>query len=106
MYAKKERAPVIRLSGEWSADSAALVADQLTGLAKLTKGAVTLDLSAVDYMDSAGLSTVVAACARARSAGLAVSLCNVTPSVAQLIELCRLSAVFSRCETSAASLEA
>lgn len=99
--------PVIHLSGEWSADHASLVAaTQLIDLRELPRGRVTLDFAGVAYMDSAGLCAVVAACAKAHSAGRIVSLRNVTPAVTQLIELCRLNSVFRHCETPAARLTA
>jgi anti-sigma B factor antagonist len=55
---------------------------------------VVLDLGGVSYIDSAGLSTLVASYVSARKAGGEVKLLNLTKFVHDLLQITRLSTVF------------
>ncbi len=55
---------------------------------------VILDLGGVSYIDSAGLSTLVACYISARKAGGEVKLLNLTKFVRDLLQITRLSTVF------------
>jgi anti-sigma B factor antagonist len=55
---------------------------------------VILDLGGVGYIDSAGLSTLVACHISARKAGSEVKLLNLTKVVRDLLQITRLSTVF------------
>jgi len=63
----------------------------------LAEGRVLLafDLSAVEFVDSSGLSVLVTAVKKARSAGGDVALVALSDSVRSLIELTRLQSAFS-----------
>lgn len=55
---------------------------------------VILDLGGVGYIDSAGLSTLVACYISARKAGGEVKLLNLTKVIRDLLQITRLSTVF------------
>ena len=55
---------------------------------------VILDLGGVTYIDSAGLSTLVACYISARKVGGQVKLLNLTKIVRDLLQITRLSTVF------------
>ncbi|HEV2379366.1 MAG TPA: STAS domain-containing protein [Terriglobia bacterium] len=55
---------------------------------------IVLDLSGVDYIDSAGLGTLVAGAASVRRAGGELKLANLTERVRGLMQITRLSILF------------
>ncbi len=55
---------------------------------------VILDLGGVSYIDSAGLSTLVASYTSARKAGGELKLLNLTKIVHDVLQITRLSTVF------------
>lgn len=55
---------------------------------------IVLDLGALNYVNSAGLGTLVATTARANSQGGRVIFANPTPFVSGVLEATRLSAFF------------
>src|SRR6516225_5312108 len=55
---------------------------------------VILDLGGVSYIDSAGLSTLIACYISARKSGGEVKLLNLTKFVRDLLQITRLSTVF------------
>jgi len=66
---------------------------------KSKPGKLVLDLSAVAYMDSSGLATLVEALQNSRKASLALVLCGLTPRVRSILEIARLNTVFTLCDT-------
>jgi anti-sigma B factor antagonist len=56
---------------------------------------LVLDLSAVSYMDSSGLATLVEALQNSRKGAVPLSLCALTPRVRSILEIARLNTVFS-----------
>jgi anti-sigma B factor antagonist len=67
---------------------------------------VLLDLSAVPYMDSSGLATLVEALQNARKSQITLLLCGLTPRVRSILEIARLNSVFSLHENRDAALGA
>jgi len=67
---------------------------------------LVLDLSAVPYMDSSGLATLVEALQNARKGQIALALCGLTPRVRSILEIARLNTVFTLHETRDAALGA
>lgn len=65
-----------------------------------------LDLSAVPYMDSSGLATLVEALQNARKGQVSLLLCALTPRVRSILEIARLNTVFSLHENRDAALGA
>lgn len=55
---------------------------------------IVLDLAGVDYIDSAGLGTLVAGAASVRRAGGELKLANLTARVRDLMQITRLSTLF------------
>jgi anti-sigma B factor antagonist len=55
---------------------------------------IVLDLAGVDYIDSAGLGTLVAGAASVRRAGGELKLANLTSRVHDLLQITRLSTLF------------
>jgi anti-sigma B factor antagonist len=55
---------------------------------------IVLDLAGIDYIDSAGLGTLVASFASAKRAGGELKLANLTLRVRSLMQITRLSTVF------------
>ncbi len=55
---------------------------------------IVLDLAGVDYIDSAGLGTLVAGAASVRRAGGELKLANLTYRVRDLMQITRLSTLF------------
>jgi len=55
---------------------------------------IILDLAGVDYIDSAGLGTLVAAFSSVRRAGGELKLANLTGRVRGLMQITRLSTLF------------
>jgi len=55
---------------------------------------IVLDLEGVDYIDSAGLGTLVAGAASVRRAGGELKLANLTARVHDLMQITRLSTLF------------
>ena len=66
---------------------------------------ILLNLGAVDYIDSAGLSTLVALRTTALNAGGAVKLTNLTKRVSDLLQMTRLLALFDVYNSEAEALE-
>lgn len=73
---------------------------------KVRPARVLLDLSAVPYMDSSGLATLVEALQNARKAQLGLLLCGLTPRVRSILEIARLNSVFTLHDTRDAALGA
>ena len=67
---------------------------KLTELAKDTFGRVVLDISAVPYVDSRGLESLVDVAQELAQSGKALKLCAVNETVRQAIELTGLSPQF------------
>ena len=55
---------------------------------------IVLDLAGVDYIDSAGLGTLVSGAASVRRAGGELKLANLTSRVRDLMQITRLSTLF------------
>lgn len=60
---------------------------------------LVLDLSAVSYMDSSGLATLVEALQNSRKSNVTLALCALTPRVRSILEIARLNTVFSLFES-------
>lgn len=65
---------------------------------------IVLDLGEVTYVDSAGLSTLVAAYTTVRKQGGELKLLNLTRRIQDLLQITRLSTVFERYDSLPAAL--
>lgn len=82
---------VLRVSGEIDADSAPLLRSAIEQAADTGAAAVDLDLGLVDFMDSTGLSTIIAA--RSRLGHSAVRVVAASEPVRRTLDLTGLSAL-------------
>ena len=84
---------VISLSGEIDLNESPNVRKQILG--QLQKGSdLLIDLSAVEYIDSSGVASLVEGLQTARSKKLNFALVGVSNSAMQVLQLSRLDTVF------------
>ena len=89
-----ESAQIVALEGELDAASSAQTRTELRE--RLKKGQIrfVIDLSAVPFLDSSGLSVLVTVLKAAREQGGDIALLSPVPQVRSLLELTRLHRVF------------
>jgi anti-anti-sigma factor len=80
-------AVILRLEGRVSSASAADLARALDQSRDVVRGAVVVDLSAVDYINGQGLSVIEAAAARLRAADRELIIFGLCPVVATAFDL-------------------
>jgi anti-sigma B factor antagonist len=85
---------VVALSGEIDLDRAPAVRRQLLDCVKRQQD-VLVDLSAVTYIDSSGIASLVEALQWAKRRGSDLSLVAVSPQALRVFELARLDKVFA-----------
>ena len=88
-----EDATVVRLNGNLRREDATAFKEQVKALIPQAKR-VVLDLSAVAYMDSSGLGSIVSVYVTARKAGCALQLINLSKRVRELLGLTNVLSVF------------
>ena len=89
------RVVVVRPDGDLEAATAPAVRDRLLELTAAGQVRFVVDLSAVDFMDSAGVATLVQLYKRVRLSGGDVRLAAVRPRVRRILELVRLHRLFA-----------
>ena len=65
---------------------------------------IVLNMSNIEYVDSAGLGTLVAAHLSAKSQGASLKLCHLGSKLQEVLQITRLSTVFQVCSTEAAAV--
>ena len=65
---------------------------------------IVLNMSNIEYVDSAGLGTLVAAHLSAKSQGASLKLCHLGSKLQEVLQITRLSTVFYVCSTEAAAV--
>lgn len=98
---------VVTLSGQMTLGTSLKVADsQISGI--ITDGItkMVIDLSAVDYMDSAGLGMVVYIFGTMREKGGALRICGVAPRLLTLLQLTKTDTFLGIDQTRSESLAA
>ena len=84
--------PVIDLQGKITlGETSTKVREVIDQLLAQGKSRILLNLSAVPYFDSAGLGAIASCHVKAHAAGGGISLCQVSPRVAELLQLTRLN---------------
>lgn len=96
---------VVMLTGEIDLDRAPAVRRQLLDCVKRQQD-VLVDLSAVTYIDSSGIASLVEALQWAKRRGSDLCLVAVSPQALRVFELARLDKVFSIHPTIDAALAA
>ena len=85
---------VVRLAEDLDAASAPDVRARLAELAAAGRTRFVIDLTSVDFVDSAGVATLVALFKRVRLGGGDVKLAGLRPRVRRILELVRLQRLF------------
>jgi anti-sigma B factor antagonist len=65
---------------------------------------IVLNMSNIEYVDSAGLGTLVAAHLNAKSKGASLKLCHLGSKLQEVLQITRLSTVFCVCNTEAVAV--
>ncbi|MDY7104003.1 MAG: STAS domain-containing protein [Actinomycetota bacterium] len=86
--------PVLVVRGDLDLASAPALRAAIIGAVEPGRD-LTIDLSAVDLVDSTGIGCLIGALRRVRQAGGDVALRDPRPRVLDLLELCGLDSVFT-----------
>lgn len=89
---------IISLTGEIDLQTSPEAREQLLELLK-DRRHVLVDMSAVEYIDSSGIASLVEALQYAKSNGLSFGLVEISQATQQVIRLARLDKVFSLYDT-------
>jgi len=98
-------AGVLSLKGEVDVANAHQVRDAALKLVSEGVRLLVVDLSGIEYMDSAGLGVLVAIHKRLREQGGSLAVAGPQPRVGRLFEITGLSQVFAVREDAAAALK-
>ncbi|MCE9618675.1 MAG: STAS domain-containing protein [Planctomycetes bacterium] len=79
---------------------------KLTESLKSKPGRLVVDLSDVPYMDSSGLATLIEALQTTRKNQIKFIICNLSPRVRSILEIARLTTVFTVVENREQALQA
>jgi anti-sigma B factor antagonist len=85
---------VLEVRGEVDLHSSPELRKQIMDAVPNAKSGLEIDLSAVDYMDSSGVATLVEGFKRSRELGVSFVLVNPSQPVTKVLELTRLDSVF------------
>ncbi|MCG3181669.1 MAG: hypothetical protein BIFFINMI_04067 [Phycisphaerae bacterium] len=88
------QAVVVTLQGEVDLQHSPAVRQQLIDEAGKRPGRLVVDLSAVNYMDSSGVASLVETLQRVRGYGGELILVNPTARVRSIFEIARLDRIF------------
>lgn len=97
---------IVCLRGRLDAAAAPELRNQLRSIIDAGRTRILVDLGAVDFVDSSGLSVLVTALKGARAAGGDVAVLKPTTDVRALLELTRLHLVFQVFEDEAVAVDA
>src|ERR1700751_4400787 len=78
--------------------------EKLVSLIAEGKKKIVLNMNNVEYIDSSGLGTLVAAHLSARTQGASVRLCHLGRKFQEVLQLTKLATVFEACDTEAAAV--
>ncbi len=89
--------PIVRLSGEFQEVDAEEFADSVHELVAGQRAKLAIDLSALDSINSSGLSALITSATRARLGGGRVVLVAPTPFVGGVFNVTKLDTWFDIC---------
>jgi len=92
---EREGETIVRVAGDLDATGAPALRSQLVETMESATHRVVLDLSAVDFLDSLGLSMLVAAHRRAHELGIDFVLASPSPASRRVLEITRLTDLFT-----------
>lgn len=87
---------VFRVVGELDVASVAALRDELRLTIDLGSGPVMLDLTAMTFIDAAGISVLVWFANEMRTRGRRASFCGASPMTGRLLELTHVEHLFAR----------
>ena len=93
-HEKNGSVDTVTLTGELVMSSCAEIRTRIQKIVTSGNGHLVLDLAAVPFMDSSGLSVLVSVLKEVRKKQGRMVLCHVAPEVRALLELTRLHQVF------------
>lgn len=97
---------IVDISGRISlGEESAALRDLIRDLLQNSHRKIVLNLADVDYLDSSGLGTLVAAVSTARREGGDIKLANLTDRVDDLMEVTRLYTVFDVADDEASAIK-
>ncbi|MCB0155200.1 MAG: STAS domain-containing protein [Anaerolineae bacterium] len=85
---------ILDLSGEIDVSQAPKLRETLVDLLEKNAGRLLVNMTEVIYIDSAGLSVLIAANRKAQTLGGSFALCNPQKPVQQVFKLTRMNKVF------------
>lgn len=85
---------VLQPQGRLDLEGGKSLENQLSGLVPQRQALWVINLAKVEFMDSAGLVSLVTGLKAARSSGCRLVLCNVQAPVRLILELTQLDSVF------------
>ncbi len=86
---------IVRPKGEIDLSCAAMLRKRLSAVQESKPLRLIIDLSAVPYMDSSGVATLVEAMQIARRNGSKLVLCGLQVKVRSIFEIARLDMIFT-----------
>jgi anti-sigma B factor antagonist len=86
---------IVDVAGEIDLNCSHALQQSLLGLLDDKPGRVVVNLSAVGYMDSSGVASLVKVLSRARKSGVELMLVALQPRVRSIFEITRLDGVFT-----------
>lgn len=89
-----ESGPVLKVSGEIDIQTSPILDEQLRSLLGEGATSIVVDLADVVFLDSTGLSVLVAALKRCQSVGGTVRLVSLRPNVRRVVEVTGLTDAF------------
>jgi anti-sigma B factor antagonist len=96
---------VVRLPGDLAGDDGGEFVDAVTNLLTGPGVRIVIDLAAVQFINSTGLSELVRVNSQANIQEARVVLANPSPFVAGVLQTTRLDRFFEVCETTAQALK-
>lgn len=99
-----ENVGVLTVSGQVDAASAPEVEKALQALLTAQRGQVVVDLTAVDYVSSAGLRVLLAGIKQARSLGGDLRLAGLQPHVKEVFDIAGFTPLFQITPDAAAAV--
>jgi anti-anti-sigma factor len=98
-------ATVIELHGDLSADGEAAVKDAYAAAVSSGNGAVLFNLSGAAYINTSGISVLIAVVMEAKKSGVTVLVAGASPHYKKVFDLVRFSSFVSMFDEEASALE-
>jgi anti-sigma B factor antagonist len=90
---------VVEVNGDIDLHRSSALQQGLLSLLDEKPEKVVVDLTAVPYMDSSGVASLVKLLSRTRKLGVGLALLSPSPKVRSILEITRLDSVFAICDT-------